>query len=458
MITYHSFFTNKNNRMYTDEEVRARSVIEITSPVTYDSLNTPLPRGLYDPHLGPTEKHGGSCITCGNPPDFCPGHFGHIELCVPLYHPLIFPKLIQLMRCKCLNCHDFKIGKVTAKTYMAKLALIESGKAIDAIQLDAKLKDIKTKYAQKNSLEDENQYLSNLIEKYAVNSSSRSNILLTSHERTIQRDTVKAFIADCLARNKCANCNACSPKVRQDAHNKLFQSSLNQKQKLINLAEGITIKAALSQNEKDNLTSGYGSDDSVAELNGEDITGGDIFTSEIADDISIDDDESKDKYMHALEVEAQLKLTWRMQPYLCSRAFALSHTRKKSPAKGYTAFFLRAVAVPPSKFRPPMVLGSMTAEHSQNLNLTKVLELNHSIRTMFASIALISEEVEDDETSEDAQNRQDERENLQQRCISTWINLQTVINTFYDSSKTDDDKAPNGIRQLLEKKEGMFRK
>lgn len=438
--------------MYTDEEVRARSVLEITSPITYDNLGTPLPGGLYDPCLGPTEKNGGSCVTCGNPPNYCPGHCGHIELCVPVYNPLIFPKLVQLMRCKCFNCHDFRMGKVDTKTFIAKLALIENGKFIQALELDAKLKDVKHSFKTKASDEDENQFLSKTIEKYAKNS---SNVTLTSHERTIQRDTIKAFISDCLSKKKCANCNACSPKVRQDAHNKIFQQPLNQKEKMINLAEAIHLRPASGMKEGEDFQSGYDSDDSDA--NGEDLTGGDFLNS--ADPESDTNGKKKvetDQFMHALEVEAQLRLTWRTQPYLCSRAFALSHCSSESLMGGYTAFFIRAVAVPPSRFRPPMIAGSLTAEHSQNSNLVKVLELNHILRTLFATIKQLAEE--DDGDIDDAENRQLEREKTQQRSISTWINLQTHVNTFYDSSKAQNDNVPNGIRQLLEKKEGIFRK
>ena len=40
-----------------------------------------------------------------------------------------------------------------------------------------------------------------------------------------------------------------------------------------------------------------------------------------------------------------------------------------------------------------------------------------------------------------------------------WIQLQDAVNIFMDSSMAAKtaDKAQNGVRQLLEKKEGMFR-
>ena len=39
----------------------------------------------------------------------CPGHYGHIDLSLPVYHPLLFPILIKLLRATCLSCHHLKL-------------------------------------------------------------------------------------------------------------------------------------------------------------------------------------------------------------------------------------------------------------------------------------------------------------------------------------------------------------
>ena len=36
------------------------------------------------------KKKNSSCVTCGLPGAACAGHFGHIELAVPVYNPLVF--------------------------------------------------------------------------------------------------------------------------------------------------------------------------------------------------------------------------------------------------------------------------------------------------------------------------------------------------------------------------------
>jgi DNA-directed RNA polymerase I subunit RPA1 len=47
------------------------------------------------------------------------------------------------------------------------------------------------------------------------------------------------------------------------------------------------------------------------------------------------------------------------------------------------------------------------------------------------------------------------------RVLSVWIELQSTVNCFIDSSKDTGPNAkdaPPGLRQILEKKEGLFRK
>lgn len=71
------------------QQVRKLSVKRITSPITFDNMGHPVPDGLYDPAMGPTSGPA-PCATCGLVAAACPGHFGHVELPVPVYNPLLF--------------------------------------------------------------------------------------------------------------------------------------------------------------------------------------------------------------------------------------------------------------------------------------------------------------------------------------------------------------------------------
>lgn len=62
---------------------------KVESPIIFDNLKNAVKGGLYDPAFGPMDAKE-KCSTCGLNHFECPGHFGHIEVSVPLYNPLVF--------------------------------------------------------------------------------------------------------------------------------------------------------------------------------------------------------------------------------------------------------------------------------------------------------------------------------------------------------------------------------
>jgi len=85
------------------QEIRRFSVAEIQTADTYDEDGAPITLGLMDGRLGTLEPRQ-RCRTCGNTAIRCPGHFGHIELAVPIVH-IVFTKIIyNLLRATCRNC------------------------------------------------------------------------------------------------------------------------------------------------------------------------------------------------------------------------------------------------------------------------------------------------------------------------------------------------------------------
>ncbi|CAN6243084.1 unnamed protein product [Urochloa humidicola] len=87
----------------TEEEICTYSINDC--PVTH-------PSQLSNPFLGlPLEA--GKCEACGaSENDKCEGHFGYIELPVPIYHPCHVSELRQLLSLICFKCLRIKKGKV----------------------------------------------------------------------------------------------------------------------------------------------------------------------------------------------------------------------------------------------------------------------------------------------------------------------------------------------------------
>lgn len=84
-------------------EIREMSATKIITADTYDDDGYPIEMGLMDPRLGVIEP-GLRCKTCGRTVGDCPGHFGHIDLAMPVIH-VGFTKIIKnLLRSSCKAC------------------------------------------------------------------------------------------------------------------------------------------------------------------------------------------------------------------------------------------------------------------------------------------------------------------------------------------------------------------
>jgi len=89
--------------IFSPQDIRRQSVAEIQTADTYDEDGAPITSGLMDGRLGTLEPRQ-RCKTCGNTAIRCPGHFGHIELAVPIIH-IEFTKIIHdLLQSTCRNC------------------------------------------------------------------------------------------------------------------------------------------------------------------------------------------------------------------------------------------------------------------------------------------------------------------------------------------------------------------
>ena len=106
--------------LFSPKDIRKLSVVEIQTPDTYDEDGAPITSGLMDGRLGTLEPRQ-RCKTCGNTAIRCPGHFGHIELAVPIVH-IEFTKIIHdLLRSTCRNCGRILLEDESIKRNRARI-------------------------------------------------------------------------------------------------------------------------------------------------------------------------------------------------------------------------------------------------------------------------------------------------------------------------------------------------
>ena len=98
--------------LLSPDEIRRLSVVEITTSDTYDEDGAPIAGGLMDQRLGTLEPRQ-RCRTCGNISINCPGHFGHIELAVPVIHVEFAKQIYKVLSTTCRNCGSILLDEKT---------------------------------------------------------------------------------------------------------------------------------------------------------------------------------------------------------------------------------------------------------------------------------------------------------------------------------------------------------
>ena len=75
----------------------------------YDNTE-PKKGGLIDPRMGITNNDL-ECTKCGFGTNYCPGHFGHIDLAEKVYHMGFIDHVISFLKCVCIRCSKLRVYK-----------------------------------------------------------------------------------------------------------------------------------------------------------------------------------------------------------------------------------------------------------------------------------------------------------------------------------------------------------
>ncbi|CAB0006214.1 unnamed protein product [Nesidiocoris tenuis] len=127
--------------IFSAEEIRKLSVVKIITPLSFDSLSHPLPGGLYDPAMGPLTATG-VCTTCGMMQMKCNGHFGHIDLPVPVLNPLYHKPVAALLKMACLNCARILIPHAAKCLLIGQCTLLHRGYLVEAQEMENVFMDL----------------------------------------------------------------------------------------------------------------------------------------------------------------------------------------------------------------------------------------------------------------------------------------------------------------------------
>ncbi|KAJ4969995.1 hypothetical protein NE237_003094 [Protea cynaroides] len=383
---------------YTDEEVQNLSVKKITNPILLDIVERPVPDGLYDPALGPLDERT-FCKSCGERSYVCPGHCGHIDLVLPIYNPLLFGTLLDILRRACMFCHHFKIKTEEVENYATQLELIIKGDIVSA-------KDLKENSMSHVTCSEANNY------NFKHSGGHKWTSLQSSEAMSVLSDFIKQ------KPKACHNCKAKNPAISSPTSG-WIQTRMSIDDIRANTVRGCKMGQPFLHG-------------------GEEIS----VTDEVENANNLPPEFFKQKNLSSRlllpsDVKDILKLLWENEARLCSLICDIQQERLHMSGKNasYSIFFIKNLLVPPIKFRPPSKGGDSVMEHPQTVLLGKVLQAN---------ISLGNAHLNSTEHS---------------KIIPRWMDLQQSVNVLFDSRSVmgQKDNMATGICQLLEKKEGIFR-
>lgn len=417
-------------RFFTPPEALRLSVRRLTSPHAFDVLGRPIPRGLYDPVLGPTSYEEGPCHTCSLSYGSCPGHFGHIELPFPLPNPLLVDIIYKLIRASCWNCTSFLIPDAELALYLARLyfedaALPLCAWAVDAFrmfrktnqQLDAGgidpihetgpschpiicnweefLSDMPHqvyRYLEGVDIHDIEIIEERMLyaARKAWKEAKQEGRLLS--ERSNGWKEVLAIIFK--GAGKCPNCFYPRRKFRKADRGRLFK---------------------IGKPHETLITPG--------------------------------------------EVERQIKQLWMRHTELLELLYGLKgrEDNQSDPSPMHMRLFVSVVLVPPSRFRPTAKVGNMTyaSEHPQNLFFNGLLK-EIAVIMKANEVGVRGEKEQRDDSDEEMP---DDRPTKARVALAA-TDMQVALSSLYDSSGMPSGGGKvqlTGIRQQLEAKAGLFR-
>ncbi|KYR02194.1 RNA polymerase I [Tieghemostelium lacteum] len=421
--------SNVSFQFYTSNDIRKLSVKQIIETEAFDSLGSSILGGLHDPSLGPIGPPE-ICYTCGLDYIECPGHFGHIELALPCYNPVTFQVLLKLLKSKCFNCNFFKHGKVQIEHYIKLLKLLYSGEIVAAKILDEDYKNTLKKGTNKeleellkkdeededekddDSENDGEDHIDNpsmipinLLKQIDEQGGIQTGQEKVVHFEDLRRQILREFLGIAGSHTTaCANCQGYSPRIRNGdaSRSKLFIMPLTD----------TYAKKNSHRKYKVNFS-------------------------------SVDEQTIHGTWFAPWEMLEQIKDLFYNEKEILDLLFGHTVT-DQSDKKGLLkkestveSFFMEVFPVTPSRYRPPNYMNGRRGEHPQNSHFKGMLKCNKLIKQSIES-----------------------GEGKAKFLVNAVCELQLHVNNMYDNSKssTPMNQVANGIKQILEKKEGLFRK
>ncbi|XP_033736783.1 DNA-directed RNA polymerase I subunit RPA1-like [Pecten maximus] len=428
-------------RFYLESEIENLSVKEITNAQTFDSLAHPCSGGLYDSALGPTDRDD-VCGTCGQNFVHCPGHMGHIVLPLPVYNPVYFSTLYQILRGSCFSCHRLTVASLSAILFVKKMDLLNHGLLAAAGELEEFVANQAEELGRNAAAEEViNSNIENKMKTWLSETGKLEEISTVKNVEAFKNTEISNFIRSklMLTSISCPHCKSKKRQIKQENNVKFLLSGKRKEKIAVKKSTG----SSVSKNDEEDIS---------MEMNTT------LPEEEEEDRSSLTFDSIEQTYISPSQARDHLRLLWKQDRVILKNLF---HSLAKAADDSPDIFFLQVIPVPPSRFRPISMMNGRKFENPQTANLCSLLVDASHMRQLL--------EVIEKKKNKEGENVEEELtkgvlsqisgSTLMEKLQSCWIQMQNHANSVLDCDldKLAKDKFP-GVKQLLEKKEGLFRK
>ncbi|WCJ25207.1 DNA-directed RNA polymerase III subunit 1 [Euphorbia peplus] len=106
--------------MMSSSEIVKAAECQVHLGKYYDAQRKPEPGGLLDTRMGAANKNS-TCDTCGAGFHECPGHFGYLNLVLPVFNVGYMGNILDILKCVCKSCSRILLDESSCKEQLKKM-------------------------------------------------------------------------------------------------------------------------------------------------------------------------------------------------------------------------------------------------------------------------------------------------------------------------------------------------
>lgn len=167
------------------------------------------------------------------------------------------------------------------------------------------------------------------------------------------------------------------------------------------------------------------------------------------------------RIMYPNEVQEHMRRLWMAEPEIIPLIWSSlfkGPNGAKARRSDHSIFFLEVISITPNRFRPMGAVNGLKSEHIQNTILSRVLS---DRKALIEVIIPGSELMSGKKKPTDIEIRQKAQQATIKGKSELWLSIQTAVNDLMDNTLSNKLKTgparPPGIKQIIEKKQGLFR-